>query len=186
MGLPDELPELGEEIQESNRESQIRLGIGDYAITEEDKMTCHGLGSCVATFLYDPVSGVGSGIHTLLPRESEYIKEKEKEKITSTKKSKRFTDTGIEFLYDEMTKNPNVEPDRLVAKITGGSDVLRLVTYSTNIGRRNVSAAKETIQKLGVPITGEDVGGNSGRIVEFNPQTGGVVIRNANGEQNVI
>ncbi len=184
MGLlPDDFPELGENITQ-NKNSDIRLGIGEYTVVEENNITCHGLGSCLAIFLYDPVAGVGAGIHTLLPSQTDHPGQEVTDEDSDD--ATRFTDVGIQTIYKELTNHPEVNTENIVAKMTGGSDVLRLVTFSNNVGKRNVTSAREMMSELEIRITGEDVGGNSGRIVEFNPTTGGVIIRKADGKQTVI
>ncbi len=179
MGLlPDDITDLSEALESDSNGK--RLGIGDYAVVEPgETITCHGLGSCIAIILYDPVSGVGGGIHALLPKKSEFHSEDDKRET-------RFVDVGLKTLYEEVVTHPNVEESRLIAKITGGSDVLRLVSFATDIGQKNTAAARQCLDELGVDLTAEDVGGNSGRIIEFVPSTGGVIIRKANGEQTVI
>jgi len=39
------------------------------------------------------------------------------------------------------------------------------------VGQRNIAAAKSELEKLGVPLEAEDVGGEYGRTVEFTPGT---------------
>ena len=48
------------------------------------------------------------------------------------------------------------------------------------IGPRNVEAVKAQLKKLSIPIVAEDTGGNSGRTIEFNPETNKLNIRTVN------
>ena len=48
------------------------------------------------------------------------------------------------------------------------------------IGPRNVEAVKKQLSILHIALVGEDVGGNSGRTIEFDPKTGVLQIRTVN------
>ncbi len=54
-----------------------------------------------------------------------------------------------------------------------GSDFMR-------IGPRNVEAVKVKLKTLQIPIVSMDVGGSSGRTIEFDPSTGKLKIRTVN------
>ena len=45
------------------------------------------------------------------------------------------------------------------------------------IGVRNIKAVKENLYKFNINIVAEDVGGNYGRTIEFNTNTGKLTIR---------
>lgn len=51
---------------------------------------------------------------------------------------------------------------------------------ASDIGRRNVSAARKELKRLGVVLAGEDVGGSVGRTVELSTQTGKLAVRSMN------
>jgi chemotaxis protein CheD len=52
----------------------------------------------------------------------------------------------------------------------GNNDTMR-------IGPRNVESCKEMLKKYGIPIKAEDTGANYGRTIEFNCESGILVIR---------
>ncbi len=58
-------------------------------------------------------------------------------------------------------------------KFSVTSDMMR-------IGPRNVEAVKQKLNELNIKIIAEDVGGSSGRTVEFNPETCCFEIRTVN------
>lgn len=177
--LPDELPDLSSELPETPT-SDRRLGIGEFAVVEPpQRITCCGLGSCLAVILYDPNAGVGGVIHTLLPEEDEFPTEAD-EDIT------RFTDTGVKILLKRLLDHPDVKRRNVVAKLTGGSEVLQFVTFSTDVGRRNVDIARSLLDELDIEIIAEDIGGEFGRTIVFDPLTGGVIVRKANGSEQII
>ena len=51
---------------------------------------------------------------------------------------------------------------------------------SMRIGPRNVEAVKIALRNHNIPIIAEDTGGNSGRTIEFNPETCKLNIRTVN------
>jgi chemotaxis protein CheD len=53
------------------------------------------------------------------------------------------------------------------------------------IGERNVAVARATLDRLGVPIDAEDVGGDSGRSVRFNGETGALLVKSAGTENRL-
>ena len=75
----------------------------------------------------------------------------------------------------------------LKSKLVGGAQMFELPGASSaeaklacgpsvNIGARNIIAAREALEKLNVPIEGEDTGGNHGRTVRFDTSTGEVEV----------
>lgn len=72
---------------------------------------------------------------------------------------------------------------RLIAKIYGGASLLKLDGAGFNIGQRNIEIAKQKLRELHIPIVEEMIGGNTGKKILFDPQTGHVKvdeIRNIN------
>ena len=71
---------------------------------------------------------------------------------------------------------------RLKAKIAGGAQMFQFTSNndSMRIGPRNVEAVKAQLKILNIPLLAEDTGGNSGRTIEFNPQTSKLQIRTVN------
>ena len=54
------------------------------------------------------------------------------------------------------------------------------------IGPRNVEAVRTNLKSLKIKIIEEDVGGSSGRTIEFNPVTCKLHIRTVNAGEKVI
>ena len=70
---------------------------------------------------------------------------------------------------------------RLVAKIAGGAKMFSTISTSliASIGQRNVTATKDVLESLGIPIVGEDVGADYGRTMYFYTEDGRVRIHSA-------
>ncbi|HHW56571.1 MAG TPA: chemotaxis protein CheD [Clostridia bacterium] len=147
-----------------------RVGMADAKVTQSPGiLTTIGLGSCVGIVLYDPITKISGLVHIMLPYSN---------KISDNSNKLKFADTGIQFLIDEMIKL-GANSKRLVSKIAGGSQMFssKLNSDIMNIGERNVTATKEVLEKIGIPIVAEDVGGNYGRTIEFYSEDGKLLIK---------
>ncbi len=58
-------------------------------------------------------------------------------------------------------------------KISSKNDMMK-------IGLRNIEAVKKELERLTIPLIAEDVGGNRGRTIIFNPKSGILTIRTVN------
>ena len=82
----------------------------------------------------------------------------------------------------KMTLNINgANPTRLRAKIAGGAQMFAAMSNSSiaNIGDRNVSAVKQWLAMLRIPIVAEDTGKDYGRTLFFDAATGTMRIKSA-------
>jgi chemotaxis protein CheD len=69
----------------------------------------------------------------------------------------------------------------LAAKIVGGANMFSdIVQSAVPIGLRNVSAVRQKLEELGIPIEAEEVGGTKGRTMIFTLEDGRVEIRRLN------
>jgi len=136
-----------------------------------------GLGSCIAVSLYDPESRIGGLGHMLLPCRPE------KNPLGSEGK---YVDAGIYQMVDELVR-AGANREALVAKITGGANMFETAyqTLINSIGARNAKSARETLATLGIPLLGEEVGGNRGRTVEFDLASGNMMVYCALNDERV-
>ncbi|HWL23644.1 MAG TPA: chemotaxis protein CheD [Ureibacillus sp.] len=152
----------------------VKVGIAQLDIVKSpDTIRTSGLGSCVGVVLYDETKKIAGLVHVMLP-DSSLGK-------TSTMNLAKFADTGIEALIERL-KLEGIQPYRLKAKIAGGAQMFQFTTDkdTMRIGPRNVEAVKAELKKCGIPLVAEDTGGNSGRTIEFNPETCLLNIRTVN------
>jgi chemotaxis protein CheD len=138
--------------------AELRVETGDATLVTR------GLGSCVALALYDEAAGIGGLGHFMLPDESEF----------NQSNDSKFVDTGTDRLVGELGA-AGADPGRLTARIAGGASILDI--GDTGIGERNVEAVRASLADHGIPLLGEDVGGEHSRTVELDAATGGVEIR---------
>jgi chemotaxis protein CheD len=120
------------------------------------------LGSCVAVCLFDIEAQVGGVNHFLLP--------------TGAPPSPRFGEYAVPQLVDRVVAL-GAELPRLRAKLFGGACVLEALRASSALGTRNVEAARERLAAERIPVVAEDTGGDLGRKLIFEIQTGSAWIR---------
>lgn len=148
----------------------VKVGMADLNCTKSPGvLTTLGLGSCVGVCIYDTVNKVSGMVHVMLPSSLQ---------IKNNSNVAKFADTGILKLLEEMQKL-GANKNRLVSKIAGGAQMFNFNDSSDimRIGSRNVTATKEVLQSLHIPIIAEDTGGNYGRTIELYSETGILLIK---------
>ncbi|CQR47675.1 Chemoreceptor glutamine deamidase CheD [Paraliobacillus sp. PM-2] len=165
-------------IQEKNL---IKVGIADLKIVTKQNnfLRTSGLGSCVGVVVYDFSKKMAGMAHVMLPdsnlsRDSNFNKFK-------------YADTAIPILIEQLITS-GARKYALKAKIAGGAQMFSFSSSNDmlRIGKRNAEAVKQVLQQFGIPIIAEDVGGNSGRTIEFVLETGMLNVRTVNmGEKEI-
>lgn len=148
----------------------IKVGMADYKATKAPGvLITFGLGSCVGIALYDKSTKVSGLAHVMLPSSKE---------IKNNSNKAKFADTGIDALIDEMVKL-GARRSSIVAKIAGGAQMFSFSSQNDmlRIGERNAIASKEKLKEHRIRILAEDTGGNFGRTIELNTETGELQIK---------
>ncbi|GGB30487.1 chemotaxis protein CheD [Virgibacillus dakarensis] len=152
----------------------VKVGIADLNIVfPPNTIRTSGLGSCVGVVLYDPPKQVAGLAHIMLP-DSTMNKQK-------TVNNYKYADTAIDILIERLCAS-GARKHVLKAKLAGGAQMFQFSSASEimRIGPRNVEAVKGKLRDHQIPIVASDVGGNCGRTIEFNPETGKLKIRTIN------
>lgn len=144
-----------------------------------DRLYSLGLGSCVGVAIYDPVARIGGLIHVLLPTCAGF----EGGAHSRTK----FADSGIHELVNAMI-GQGASKFRLKAKIAGGAAMFAMQAAfpGGSIGDRNVESCRQTLNDLGIQLVAQDVGGNKGRTIYFDIETGRLTIKMVEEREKVI
>lgn len=146
-------------------DGRVRVGVADSAVvTEPAALTTSGLGSCLGVAVHDTGTPVGGLVHPMLPEHD----------AVAGGAPEKFVDTGVTELVEDVVA-AGADRDRLVAKLAGGA---RMLSFSEDdIGGRNVAAAETILGDLGVPLVARRVGGDQGRSVRLDTETGTLTVR---------
>lgn len=157
------------------------IGIGELDVVRApDRITTLGLGSCCGVVMYDKASKIGGMIHVMLPTASKATE--------GTLNKGKFADAGILMLLDLMIKN-GARRSALTAKLAGGASMFSgggMQSDLLKVGERNVTVCKDMLRKLNIPLVSQDVLGNCGRTIIFDPATGVLHIKTVGkGERDI-
>jgi chemotaxis protein CheD len=149
----------------------VKVGMADLNVVHNPGvLTTLGLGSCVAIALYDNKQKIAGLAHIMLPCSKS---------IKSNENRAKFADTAVYFLIEKMEKL-GADVNDITAKIAGGSQMFSFKNKNNDmlkIGERNVVATLKTLKEAGIPVVGQDTGGNYGRTVELYAETGILLIK---------
>ena len=148
-----------------------KVKIADLAVLKEKGVLITiGLGSCVGIALYDGAARVAGLAHILLSDSSQFS-----HKTSTDVNPAKFADTAIPNLIHLM-EDQGAKKSRLRAKIAGGSQLFSFNSNVIRVGDKNVEMVKKKLKEHSVPLIGEDVGGNYGRTMKIEVETGMVFI----------
>ena len=127
---------------------------GEFAVGKDDEDVAFKtlLGSCVALMFYDKDKKVKGMNHFLLP------------KTENTIDDMKYGLYSVEAMLNEMYKM-GCKKENMVAKISGGADIMQLNLSNTSIGQRNVEFAKEFCRSEGFKVLSEHTRGEHGRLI---------------------
>lgn len=161
----------------------LRVRISEHGVARDsERLKSYGLGSCVGLVIWDPHKKIGAMAHILLPSASN---------TGARRKSAKYAASAVILLVEEMVA-AGCRPDKLVAKMAGGATMfprrfnVAWKEMGLNIGQRNVRAVRQALARKKIKLLAEEVGGETGRTIEFNPGTGEMVVSKSNGEVIVI
>lgn len=148
---------------------ELKVKMADLVVSKAPNiLSTLGLGSCLGITLYDPIKKIGGLAHIMLPDINAV-------KIRTNKA--KFVNTAIEEMLQEML-DLGAGKKNIEAKIIGGAHMFGFVKSNVllNVGERNVSKAREELDRAGIRIVAEDVGLDYGRSVFFHLADGSVKI----------
>ncbi len=140
------------------------VGIAEVKVVERPDTLQTVLGSCIGIAIYDRVAKIGGLGHIILPDSKAGKGDRGK-----------FADTAVDWLVDELVEAGCLK-GRLAAKITGGASMFGLVS-NAGIGERNAEAVKERLGRHSIRLVAAHTGGDQGRKMTLNPESGEVCVR---------
>lgn len=130
-----------------------------------------GIGSCAVICLFDRKRKIAGMAHAMLPDSKQAV---------ADVNPLRFVDKAVDVMLSSMhslgCKNTEIR-----AKIIGGAEMFRSILTTSHVSENNIKAAREKLEKEGIRIVAEEVGGNQGRSVWFDTETGDVVVGRIHG-----
>lgn len=148
----------------------LSVGIGQWRIARAPIGLRAILGSCVGVVIYDRVSKLGALAHILLPNSR-----------GNNDHPGRFADTAIPVIVDELCRlrGPAVKSS-LVARLAGGAKMFE-TQGGISIGESNHLAVLSMLEQYKIPILASDMGGEQGRNLTFDTQTGRMFVKKTGG-----
>ncbi|CAH0416986.1 chemotaxis protein CheD [Periweissella fabaria] len=134
---------------------QLHAGIAEYKIGHAPQtLAALGLGSCVATVIYDEEHHLGGISHIMLPDSTAF-------RASQTTNHAKFANLALPEMVTALRQAGATGP--LTAKIAGGAQMFKTASTQLNIGQRNIMAVEATLAQLAIPIVARHVGGTQGR-----------------------
>lgn len=148
-------------------EQKLIVGVGGLAVSNNEGvvLTTYSLGSCLGVTLYDPIVRAGGLLHAMLP-DSAINPEK------ALVQPAMFVDTGISALFRAVYELRG-DKHRMQICVAGGSQFLDK-SGVFNIGQRNFACLSDILQRHGLNIDAQDVGGLASRTIHLHLDTGTV------------
>jgi chemotaxis protein CheD len=150
--------------------TEIRVKVADLAVADASGLLVTvGLGSCVAIVLHDAQAQVGGLAHVLLPSTG----------MSQDRTNRaKFPSTAVPLLCERM-QALGARTGRIRARIVGGASMFTSLLSATGlqIGERNVVATRAALERAGIPIVAQEVGGDYGRSVYFHVRDGRLIVK---------
>ena len=147
---------------------EIYLHPGQMHVSSQPANISMILGSCAGVCVYDRLRLLGGATHYMLP-----------EWDGSGQPSLRYGDLAMEALLKQFQAYGS-KPSDLEARIFGGACMFEVFRGSEgrndHIGARNVSMAVDILSRLGIAIVAKDTGGENGRKLKMQSDTGIVLV----------
>ncbi|HON77655.1 MAG TPA: chemotaxis protein CheD [Spirochaetota bacterium] len=150
----------------------INVGVAQVQVGENPSVLRTILGSCVGICIYDRNKKIGGMAHVLLPHQQ------------GDGKEEKYADTAIPLLIKKLIKM-GCTREMMSAKIAGGASMFKFQSSVAlgQIGNNNIDMTKKVLEENKIPITAEDVGGNTGRVIDFFLEDGRLKVKAAGEEK---
>ena len=127
---------------------------GEYLISKKPHVVTTLLGSCVAVCIYSKKAKFGGINHYMLPKNH------------SGERSAKYGEYAIQTIVQFLERGAGTLQGA-EAMLFGGASVVGAIRSGSNIGEQNVALAKKMLADYNIPITMEQVGGNTGMKINY-------------------
>lgn len=148
-------------------EVHIKLLPKEYYVTDQPFVLTTVLGSCVAACLRDAAAGVAGMNHFMLPDPGSAESARIRSMVYGGHAMNRLVDALIA---------QGARRERLEAKVFGGANVLADMR-NVRIGDANAEFVRDYLERAGIPIVAEDLGGTWPRQLQYAAGTGRARVR---------
>ena len=157
----------------------IQVGMADIKVcTVPDQLSSAGLGSCIGICIWDKNRKIAGLAHIMLPSSAQ---------TKGTVNRAKFADTAVVETMIAMSKM-GASSTGLVAKIAGGAQMFKFSSENDvlKVGERNAIAVVEHLKNNNIRLLAQDTGGNFGRTIFFEVDTGKLIIKTIGHGEKVI
>ncbi len=147
----------------SNPAKDLLVGMGQVVFGQAPQRMRAILGSCIGLALYHPGRKMGVMAHIVLP-----------EAAGRDGAPGKFADSAVPHMLELLGKHGLTSPG-LTAKFCGGANMFS-GSGPLQIGGANAAAVTAALDKAGIRVAGQDVGGTRGRRVEFDCASGAMIV----------
>jgi chemotaxis protein CheD len=140
-----------------------KLGLGELGVLTGTGTVRTLLGSCIGLVLHDQKHRVGGMAHIVLP-----------ESNGSDHPPGKYADTAIPELIRRI-EAAGGQPRHLSAKLAGGANMFAS-TNLNGIGEQNLTTVERLLKDAGIPVLARHCGGQQGRKMLYDVETGTVTV----------
>lgn len=152
---------------------RIHVGAGEVCVARKPILLETVLGSCVSAVVWSRRLKSGGICHGALPQcPPDMLRDR------GPKPCLRYVDYSILYLANEVCAL-GTTPRELEVKLFGGADVLSITPARAagSVGKQNCAMALRTLEEQNLCLISSDLGGQRGRVIYFNTETGEVLLR---------
>ena len=156
--------------------------MGDWAVSADpdDSLVTIGLGSCIGLVLLDRVRRVAGLAHVMLPQ----ARPGQAAELPPQARGK-FGDLAVDALLDAVLA-AGARRLGLEAALVGGAHMFNFGANQLDVGARNEAAVREGLAAARLPVKAAATGGNKGRTVRVHVGDGRVLVRAAQGADELL
>lgn len=158
----------------------VILEIGQIFITDKPLLLETLLGSCVALAFFSPKPKLFGLCHAQLPEKNtrglsciDSCPDRCYRHFTQDNEY-RYVTCAFRYLFDKWQEKYIPLP-KLKTALFGGANVLKQSGH--HVGQKNIEAAETILKQQGLRIHFQDTGGNKGRTIIFNTESGEISLR---------
>jgi chemotaxis protein CheD len=161
-------------------DTNVRMGEWAVSADPDESLVTIGLGSCIGLVLVDRVRQVAGLAHVMLPQ----ARPGQAADLPREARGK-FGDLAVDALLDAVLE-AGARRMGLEAALVGGAHMFNFGAAQLDVGARNETAVREGLAAARLPVKAVATGGNKGRTVRVHVGDGRVLVRAAQGGDEVL